>query len=273
MKKASEINFDNQSVAGQYDSLMVPVVFEPWALELVAELDDWEGKTVLDLATGTGVVAKELGGKVGPSGQVTGLDLNEAMLHFARLRCADSPAPTTFIEGSAQSLELPGESIDRIVCQQGYQFFPEKAAATAEMFRVLRPGGQVLVSCWCPVDECDLMAKVCEALEFIEEPGLAQMMQIPFNFMPASELTSLFGYAGFSEIQVRRAEKSLKLPGGVAQGLEIAFGSPISPSLKALSEEKQAAFREDLTARLETLSSGSEAMGNMASQILTARKP
>jgi len=68
MGKPSEFSFGNQSVAAVYDAVLVPILFDPWARQLVDDFKPWGGQRVLDLATGTGVAAHRLTPHVGPSG-------------------------------------------------------------------------------------------------------------------------------------------------------------------------------------------------------------
>ena len=126
MSEKQEFSFGDNSVASAYDNVLVRYLFEPWAVRLIEENQPWEGRRVLDLATGTGIVAQQLAGQVGPGGNVIGIDINSEMLALARKRCADLNSVVKFIECSAHPLDIPSNSIDVVVCQQGFQFFPDK---------------------------------------------------------------------------------------------------------------------------------------------------
>ena len=128
----------------------------PAAAQLVEAVAPDPAERVLDLACGTGVVARLAAPHVGVTGHVTGLDLNAGMLAVARALPPPSGASITWIEGNAMAIDLPDVSFDVIVCQQGFQFFPDQPAALREMHRVLVPGGQVLLldhigSSWQPL--------------------------------------------------------------------------------------------------------------------------
>ena len=179
MTNPGAFDFGAGSVADAYDDVLVPFMFEPWAHSLIEEHANWEGQSVLDLATGTGVVARLVAERVGPEGQVTGTDLNGEMLARARQQCAKTVPAIEFVESPAHPLELPDNSVDVVVCQQGFQFFPDRAAAAGEVFRVLRPGGRALVSTWCPVDQCVFWGWICESLAEISEPEIEAMMRMP----------------------------------------------------------------------------------------------
>jgi len=273
MEKPSEFNFGDQSVADAYDAVLVPILFDPWAAQLVDDFKQWQGQCVLDLATGTGVLAQRLAKHVGPTGKVIGADINGEMLTLARQRCAGANPPVEFIESPAEPLNLPGESVDVVVCQQGYQFFPDKPAAAREMFRVMRKHGTVIVSTWRPVEECEFFGSICDALHTVGEDELSDMMRIPFDSMPESELSLHFEAAGFDDVRVRQHQLALTVSEGVSHAVNVAYSTPIGPKLRALTENKQAQFRKAFKEQLDELSSDGQTMGRMVSNVLSAEKP
>ena len=270
MTEPSAFDFGSGSVASTYDDALVPVLFRPWAARLVAEHSRWEGHWVLDLATGTGVVAELLAGQVGPEGKVIGTDINREMLALAQRRCADLSQVVHFVESPAHPLELSDETVDVVVCQQGFQFFPDRGAAAEEIYRVLREGGRVIVSTWRPVTECEFFGVICMALGAIDENEMANAMRVPFDFMPESELATHFTSAGFENVTVKRQEQNLVLNGGVKHAIEVAYSTPIAPQLRALPEEKQALFRNAMRDLVDELSDDGVTMGRMISNVLTA---
>ena len=115
--------------ADLYERYAVRHILGPWAPGLVASAVLQAGERVLDLACGTGVVARIAASKVGNAGRVTGLDINVAMLNAARALPPPTGASITWVEGSATAMSLPDVSLDVVLCQQGLQFFPDKPAA------------------------------------------------------------------------------------------------------------------------------------------------
>jgi ubiquinone/menaquinone biosynthesis C-methylase UbiE len=97
---------------------------------------------VLDVACGTGVVAREAARRVGPAGAVAGLDRNEGMLAVAR-RMAPGIA---WRHGLAEALPFPDGAFDAVICQFGLMFFEDRGKALGEMWRALRPGGRLAVA-------------------------------------------------------------------------------------------------------------------------------
>ena len=136
------------SAAELYERYAARYILGPWAPGLVDAAGVRTAERVLDLACGTGAVARVAGDRVGASGAVTGLDLNAGMLAVARSLPAPPGAAITWIERSALDTGLPDGSFDVVLCQQGLQFFPDKTVALREIRRVLVPGGRVAISVW-----------------------------------------------------------------------------------------------------------------------------
>ena len=123
---------NQQSFPEMYERSLVGPLFRPFAESIVIDLDISPGESALDIACGTGIVARLAKERVGEDGRVVGIDISADMLSVAR-----NVAPgVEFREGSAAALPLQeGEKFDVIVCHQGFQFFPDKAAAAAQMHR------------------------------------------------------------------------------------------------------------------------------------------
>jgi len=273
MNEKQEFSFGDNSVASAYDNVLVRYLFKPWAVRLIEENQPWSGRSVLDLATGTGIVAEQLAGQVGPGGNVIGTDINGEMLALAKKRCADSNPAVRFIECPAHPLDIPDSSIDFVVCQQGFQFFPDKVAAAKEIYRVLRDDGKVIATTWLPVTECEYFGAICDALTSIGELELADMMRVPFDFMPESELTAAFEEAGFKNVMLSRQEQDLVIDGGITEAVQVAYATPIGPKLSAMPDDQQEEFQKAFGELLHIMCNGRNSMGRMVSNALSADKP
>jgi ubiquinone/menaquinone biosynthesis C-methylase UbiE len=124
-----------------YESKFVPAIFGEWAPHVVDAAGVVSGQAVLDVACGTGVVAREAADRMGEQGRVVGLDLNEAMLGVAR-RVRPN---IEWKQGDAAELSFPDASFDVVLCQAALMFFPDRARALSEMARVVTPDGTVCV--------------------------------------------------------------------------------------------------------------------------------
>lgn len=134
--------------AEAYEVRFVPVLFGQWARLLVDAAGIEPGHAVLDVACGTGVVARTAADRLSGGGSVVGLDLNEAMLTVARRLRPD----LDWRRGDAAELPFAAETFDVVLCQSGLMFFPDPVRALAEMRRVVRRGGTVAVQVWSGLD-------------------------------------------------------------------------------------------------------------------------
>src|SRR5262249_56846905 len=150
------------------------------------------GERVLDVACGTGVVARHAAQKVGSAGHVTGLDLNPGMLAVARALPPPSGAPITWVESSAVAMDVPEASCDVVLCQQGLQFFPDRPASLREMHRVLRSGGRLVLSVWSGIDRSPGFAVLAEALKHRISPEAGALMTSgPFRLILGAGMPTL----------------------------------------------------------------------------------
>jgi len=184
------------------------------------------GERVLDLACGTGVVARLAAQQVGPTGQVTGLDLNTRMLAHTRELSQPSGVLIEWTEGNALSMDFPDASFDVILCQQGLQFFPEKLTALREMHRVLVPGGRMLLSVWKTVSPYSIA--VGTALERYVGVEAAVRYRTAREVLHAKELRSFLAKAGFWEVHIYPCAMTVRLPPVEAFVLNHLASTPVA---------------------------------------------
>lgn len=134
--------------AARYERCVARHILAPWAPGLVEAARVVAGERVLDVACGTGIVAREAANRAGVAGRCVGIDLNRGMIAVARsIRLPHGP-PIEWLEGNALDLPFRRASFDAVLCQQGLQFFPDRVKGLGEMRRVLVEKGRVAVSVW-----------------------------------------------------------------------------------------------------------------------------
>ncbi|WP_153396273.1 class I SAM-dependent methyltransferase [Ornithinicoccus halotolerans] len=135
--------------AALYEEQFVPALFTHWVEPTLMAAQVGPGQRVLDVACGTGIVARHAAERVGPGGSVVGVDLNPAMLQVA----AQVSPDLDWRQGDAAALPLPDDDVDVTVCQSALMFFPDVVAALREMGRVTRAGGRVAVQVFDLLDD------------------------------------------------------------------------------------------------------------------------
>jgi ubiquinone/menaquinone biosynthesis C-methylase UbiE len=136
------------NIPDNYERYLVPSIFASWARDLVNLAKLRAGERVLDVACGTCIVARIAARTLGSGNNIVGLDLSGPMLSAARAVAADENTSIEWREGSAVELPLADATFEVVFCQQGLQFFPDRAKALSEMHRVLAPGGRLVLSVW-----------------------------------------------------------------------------------------------------------------------------
>jgi len=190
-----------------YELALVPALFRPWAEDIVRLVDVGPSDAVLDVACGTGVVARLAKERAGPTGRVIGIDVNPAMVDVARNRAPD----IDWRVGDAANLPVnENGGLTVVVCQQGLQFFPDRMAALAEMRRVLAPGGRLAVSTW----RSDEEMPVLRALRAIAERHVGKVADRRHSFSDGDELRRILADAGLNDVQVTPVTKIIRFQDG-----------------------------------------------------------
>ncbi|MGH8980187.1 MAG: class I SAM-dependent methyltransferase [Acidimicrobiales bacterium] len=234
------------SVPEGYREYLEPVIFRPWAEMMISRVHITEGHTVLDVAAGTGVVSRAAAARAGATGRVVASDISAAMLEHVAVAYPPGGAPLETLVCSATALELPDESVDTVLCQQGLPFVPDRAGALKEMARVLRPGGMAGVAVWQLSDRVEPFAVYAEALEAcgVPEPFPHAYDTSVFT-MAAEEVGEVFGAAGFEDVDVRLEQLVLDWP-SVGRAVGGIAGTPYGPVLAGLDDEVRRAVLDEL---------------------------
>jgi ubiquinone/menaquinone biosynthesis C-methylase UbiE len=238
------------SAAQVYDRHLVPAIFAPWAPRVLDLAAPAAGERVLDVACGTGVVARLAAERVGADGRVVGLDLNPGMLVVARSLLVEA-APIEWVQATAGRLPFPDGSFEVVCCQLGLQFFPDRAAALAEMARVLVPGGRLAVMVWRSIDHSPGFAVLAGALDRHVGPAAGAIMRAPFGLGEEGALRGLVAGAGFGEVKLDRQAGVVRF--GSARELVVAYGagSPLAGPIGAAEPAARAGLLAEVQAALD----------------------
>ena len=176
------------NAARVYDEFFVPALFAEWPKRVVDAAHLQPGDRILDVACGTGIVAREAAERVGPQGTVIGLDLNEGMLAVA----AQKAPHIEWRQGRAESLSFETHTFDAVMCQFGLMFFEDRVSAIQEMMRVLQPGGRLIAAVWASLDQTPGYAAMAMLLERLFGKIVANSLHVPYVLGNEQELRDLF---------------------------------------------------------------------------------
>ncbi len=231
------------SIPKLYEMYLVPLIFQPYAADLVSRLPAAPLSRVLEVAAGTGVVTRELAATLSESVEIVATDLNEAMVQHAE--SLGTRRAVEWRQADALALPFPDGSFDAVVCQFGVMFFPDKAKAFAEARRVLRPGGTFLFSVWDRIEENEFVDTVTTALEsiFPDDPPRFHA-RVPHGYHSIETIEQDLLAAGFTakpEFSVVAKRSEAQSPRKVA--MAYCQGTPLRNEI----EERDASLLGDAT--------------------------
>jgi ubiquinone/menaquinone biosynthesis C-methylase UbiE len=229
-----------------YERFFVPAIGAPLAADLIRLSALRPGERVLDIACGTGVVARLAAEEVGASGTVAGLDVNPGMLAVAR-SSAPPGIPIDWYESSAEAMPLPDESFDVVLCQMGLQFVPDKHAALREVWRVLAPGGRLILNVPGPTPR--LFAILGEAIARHIGPEAAGFVDHVFSLHDEAEIQTLISGAGFRDVSLQSDTKTLRLPTPEEFLWQYVQSTPLAGVVAQVDDELRVALERDVVAK------------------------
>ena len=255
-----------------YERYLVPAKFGPWAADLVALGDPQSGESLLDVACGTGVVTRLVVPHVGASGKVVGLDLNAGRLAVAESLSSVSGLTIEWREGDVSALPFSDSMFDLVCCQQGFQFFPNRLAASCEMYRVLVSGGRLAMNVWRSIDHQPGALAMAKALGRHVSAEAAAFRHTPFALGDAEAIETPIQEAGFRDIVIRPTVKTVCFPS--AEAFTIRYISGIAPLARMVSEvddNARTALLEDVSQALKSYVGTDGLAIPTASHLVTAR--
>lgn len=257
----------DQDSAAAYERYLVPAIFAAFARGLVALAVPHPGERVLDLACGTGVVARHAAPLVEPGGRVVGVDLNPGMLAVA----AGLTPGVEWQRADAAQLPFADGAFDVALCQQALMFFPDRAAALVELRRVLTPGGRVALSVWRGLEHNWFYDAFAVALERHAGAEAGAMMASPFRDWGPEELRSALEDAGFGDVRMRLEIGVAEWPSAAELVRREAASSPLAGPIGALAKPTREALIAEVAQALRDYTDDERVVFAMETHVATGR--
>ena len=243
---ASQTTFPHEArtAAEIYEETFVPTISEPVSRRLIELAALEPGERLLDLACGTGQLARAAAPAIGPTGEVVGVDISSEMIALARSAWSPDDVAGTWHEADATALPLEDDAFDCVCCQIGLMFVGDKPAALDEVRRVLRPGGRFVLSTPGPIQP--IFEILDRALVEHVNPDLGGFVRAIFSLADPEAVRAMLDSAGFEDVEVE-ARAVTVAAGDPERFLWDYLGStPIGGFVADAPEEVQRALHDDV---------------------------
>lgn len=220
------------SIPDLYDRLLVPLIFEPYALDLAKRVAGTKPQDVLETAAGTGAVTRALAA-LSEETQIVATDLNQPMLDHAKARQSDNKR-IAWRQADALALPFNDQTFDAVVCQFGLMFFPDKVQGYREARRVLKPGGRFFFSVWDRISENEFADVVTQALTslFPQDPPRF-LARTPHGYCDTDRIREELNGAGFSAVSIDVVDARSKAASPRDVAVAFCQGTPLRNEIES----------------------------------------
>ena len=219
-----------------FEKYVVPAFGGVWAQDMVKRAALRKGDRILDVACGTGIVARYAYESLGDAVHITGVDVNDVALGNAREISARNAAPIEWKQADVSMLPFSNDTFDVLLCQQGLQYFPDRSRALQESNRVLANDGRIVFSVWRPIEFSPFYFVLHQALEKYISREAASILASAYTLSDPVQLKALFEGAGFKRITIRIVIRQMRYSPLEEFVLGSFFASPFANDMVALEE-------------------------------------
>lgn len=239
-----------RDAAERYEAVLVPAILGPAARRLVEWAGVRPGEAVVDIGCGTGAAARLAAVAAGASGRLAGVDVNGGMIDVARSLPPVQGAAIHWVEAGVHALPFPDGGFDLALCAQTLQFVEDRPSALAEVHRILRPGGRVVVSLWCDIEANPYFHVLTRAIARHIGPDTAGGLLAAFGLSDPHRIRTLLAGAGFVDVGASVATFDLPLPEPREFVPRHIGATPMAQGFAAAPQEVRRAVVEEVVERL-----------------------
>ena len=215
-----------------YDALMVPMLFQPYAVDMAARVAALSPRAVLETAAGSGAVTRVLAPLLAPGTRYVVTDLNGPMLDQAKAR--QGAGQVEWAVADALALPFEDAAFDALCCQFGVMFFPDRRKGYAEALRVLKPGAPFIFSVWDSLAENAVSGTVWDAVlaRYPDDPPQF-FAKVPHGYHDADVIRADLAAAGFRDVQLEWVGKTSHVARARDAAEALMMGTPFRMEMMA----------------------------------------
>ena len=257
------------SIPSLYDTYLGPLIFEPYAGDVVKRLENLSAGRVLETAAGSGIVTRALLRSLPASVSVVATDLNQPMLDHAAAQTSFSNVSWQRVD--AQSLPFPDQTFDAVICQFGVMFFPDKQKAYREARRVLKTGGRFIFNAWDRIEDNEFADVVTAALTdiFPDDPPLF-LARTPHGYHDKTVIQDQLRSAGFVDITLDTVTRRSLAPSCQDPAIGYCQGTPLRNEIEARDASRLAEATAAAARRISERFGNGPVDGKMQAHVVTA---
>ena len=259
------------SVPALYDRYLGPLLFEPFAWDLVMRMADLGAGRVLETAAGTGIVTQVLAERLPPGVRIVATDLNQAMVDHAAGR--PSLRQVELRQADALALPFPDAGFEAVVCQFGAMFFPDRIAGYREARRVLKPGGRFFFSVWDSLQHNPMTACVVDAMAVRYPRNPPRFLaRTPHGHHDVDVIRREVIAAGFDQPTIEKVTLPSRAPSALDVATGFCQGTPMRGEIEAMDPSGLADATEAAEAALRSTYGTGPIEAPMQAVVVVARK-
>lgn len=248
----------SENAAEYYEQFSGPIM-DPFIDEMISWAAPTAGGRLLDVACGTGRLARCAFAAMHYNGRADGLDVNEQMLEVARAEGLKTGAEFTWHAASAEDMPFANNSFDFVLCSQGIMFFPDLRQGLDEMVRVATPGGRIVCSFWAgPISRSPYMDATFRVLEGMGIGG-ATIFEQAWR-VESESVAAMLGDAGCIDLRAEEVVRDIHLP-SMKEYLPLhVAGLPFASEFQALPQHARTKFFEQVGVAMESFTNDDESV-------------
>jgi ubiquinone/menaquinone biosynthesis C-methylase UbiE len=258
------------SIPEIYDTYLVPLIFEAYAIDLAQRTIALEPRAILETAAGSGVVTRALASRMAAEAGYTVTDLNQPMLDHAQYK-QGADGRLSWHQADALDLPFAEASFDAVACQFAVMFFPDKVAGYAEARRVLKPGGSFLFNVWDRIETNEIAEAVTDAAAavFPDDPPRF-LSRTPHGYYDLDVIRDELAQAGFANVAIATIDDISAAPSARHAAIAYCQGTPLRAEIEARGPDALALVTERATGLIAERFGTGPIAGKIRAHVITA---